>query len=188
MIRVQPGAHYRIESFVQTTPLPNARAVMSGYFTDVDGHELGLGRAVRALFRTHGRAGMEAPLHRAYRQRSQGRVSWSSNWPCFSRRAWRRTALGNRALYTQDIHGSAWFDDVAVSQVPKVTMTSERPGNIFHRSDPLRLQVSSTIASPTISQAQIVIRDADGQNGLPAQRRGGCDGAAQKWSRRASSG
>src|SRR5436190_16880300 len=40
LIRVQAGAHYRVECFVQTTPLPNARAVMSGYFTDLDGHEL----------------------------------------------------------------------------------------------------------------------------------------------------
>src|SRR3954447_20842153 len=37
-IRVTPEAHYRIESYVQTTPLPSARAVMSGYFTDMDGH------------------------------------------------------------------------------------------------------------------------------------------------------
>src|SRR3954466_685304 len=32
MIRVQPGAHYRVECYVQTTPLPNARAVMSAFF------------------------------------------------------------------------------------------------------------------------------------------------------------
>src|SRR4051812_16287997 len=28
-IRVQSGAHYRVECFVQTTPLPNARAMLS---------------------------------------------------------------------------------------------------------------------------------------------------------------
>src|ERR1700759_1750162 len=31
MIRVQPGAHYRVEAYVQTTPLPNARARVSAY-------------------------------------------------------------------------------------------------------------------------------------------------------------
>ena len=43
-----------------------------------------------------------------------------------------------RTLFTQDIHGSAWFDDVTVSQVPRVKIRTDRPGNIFRRGDPLR--------------------------------------------------
>ena|SRR5690606_26495282 len=33
-IPVQAGAHYRVETYVQTTPLPHARARLSAYFTD----------------------------------------------------------------------------------------------------------------------------------------------------------
>src|SRR3954470_7290499 len=36
-INVQAGAHYRVEGYVQTTPLPNARARMTAYFADADG-------------------------------------------------------------------------------------------------------------------------------------------------------
>src|SRR5258706_15593866 len=36
-IKVQPGAHYRVEGYVQTTPLANARARLSAYLVDLDG-------------------------------------------------------------------------------------------------------------------------------------------------------
>src|SRR5215210_3067399 len=39
-IRVQPGAHYRVETWCRTTVLPNARARMTACFTDIDGHTL----------------------------------------------------------------------------------------------------------------------------------------------------
>src|SRR6476661_2446982 len=36
-IRVQQGAHYRVEGHVRTTALTNARARLSAYLVDVDG-------------------------------------------------------------------------------------------------------------------------------------------------------
>src|SRR5579862_2804162 len=39
-IPVQLGAHYHVDSFVQTTALTHARARMTAYFTDADGHPL----------------------------------------------------------------------------------------------------------------------------------------------------
>src|SRR5262249_14118946 len=85
--------------------------------------------------------------------------------------------LGNRALYTQDIRGSAWFDDVAVSQVPKVTMSSDRAGNIFHRSDPLKLSVVVNDRFTDDLEAQLLIRDADGK--LVYQHSGGAVAMSQ---------
>lgn len=40
LIRVQQGAHYRVQAFCQTTILPNARVRMTAYLTDLDGHLL----------------------------------------------------------------------------------------------------------------------------------------------------
>ena len=40
-----------------------------------------------------------------------------------------------RRLFNQDIRGTAWFDDIRVSQVPAVDCQTERPGNIFRRDD-----------------------------------------------------
>src|SRR5207248_9146520 len=76
-----------------------------------------------------------------------------------------------RTLFDQDIYGSAWFDDVTVSQVPKVTMTTDHPGNIFARSDPLALHVLVNDRFTDDLSAQLVLRDATGQTVF--QRSGG---------------
>src|SRR5689334_5574353 len=39
-IRVQSGAHYRVEGYLHTSPLPNARAQIAAYLTDIDGHAI----------------------------------------------------------------------------------------------------------------------------------------------------
>src|SRR5690242_17952200 len=39
-IKVMRGAHYKVETFVQTTPLPRARARLTAYLTDADKHVL----------------------------------------------------------------------------------------------------------------------------------------------------
>src|SRR5882757_3314002 len=39
-IKVQAGAHYRVEGYVQTTALTNARARMTAYLVDLDGNQI----------------------------------------------------------------------------------------------------------------------------------------------------
>src|SRR5690348_15315767 len=39
-IRAQTGAHYRVEGYVRTTPLANARARLTAYLVDADGAQL----------------------------------------------------------------------------------------------------------------------------------------------------
>jgi hypothetical protein len=163
LIKVVTGARYRVEGYVQTTPLPNARAVITAYFTDIDGHTLR-----DTLTRTKPYA---APAGAPQWQHLSIELTAENPKAAFlvielgllQPVNFAEAALGDRTLYTQDIHGSAWFDDVSVSQVPKLTMTSERPGNIFHRSDPLRLQVVVNDRFTEDLQAQLVIKDADAQ-------------------------
>src|SRR5213078_2415150 len=71
--------------------------------------------------------------------------------------------LGTRTLHTQDIRGSAWFDDVTVAQVPRVTVRTNRPGNIFRRDEPVRLQVIVNDRFIDDLSAQVVVRDALGK-------------------------
>src|SRR5208282_5062465 len=51
------------------------------------------------------------------------------------------STLGERTLFDQDIYGSAWFDDLTISQVPEVMLSTNHAGNVFRRSDPLQLSV-----------------------------------------------
>ena len=82
--------------------------------------------------------------------------------------------LGNRALFAQDIRGSAWFDDVSVSQVPGVMMNTDRPGNLFRRDDPLRLHVTVSDRFTDDLAAQLVVKDADDR--IVYQHSGAIDG------------
>ena len=53
--------------------------------------------------------------------------------------AYAPNTLGQRTLYPQDIHGTAWFDDITISQIPRVRLTTDHAGNLFRRSEPMTL-------------------------------------------------
>lgn len=163
-IRVTTGAHYRVEAWVQTTALAHARARMSVYFTDLDGHPL-----------------TDTIHHSEVYATGPGEADWkcltveltpqdpkaaylAMEIGLLQPQQWERTTLGQRVLYEQDIYGSAWFDDITVSQVPQVTLSTGRAGNIFRRGDPLRLQVLVNDKFTDDLAALLLIQDATGNN------------------------
>jgi hypothetical protein len=170
-IPVQPGAHYRVEGYVQTTPLPNARTRITAQLTDVDGHLIP-GSARRSEL--YASAPGDVQWHRLA-------VETTADLPnaafliveleLLQPSLYSRTTLGPQKLFDQDIYGSAWFDDVTVAQVPLVTLTTARAGNIFSRSDPLQVQVLVNDRFTDDLSAKLVVRDAEGQTVF--QRSGG---------------
>ncbi|HVT88284.1 MAG TPA: hypothetical protein VHD56_05495 [Tepidisphaeraceae bacterium] len=186
-IPVQPGAHYRVEGFVQTTALTHARARITTYFANQDGepmlstirhsdlfasapgdttwHPIGVEISASLDF------GLEDPDHP--RQIPKTLII---ELELLQPMHYAASSLGSRTLYQQDIHGSAWFDDVNVSQVPKVNLSTEKPGNIFRRSDPLLLKVLVNDRFTDDLAAQLVITDANGN--AVYQRSGALDMSA----------
>jgi len=162
-IKVQPGAHYRLEGYVRTTVLPNARARISAYLVDIDGNPLP---------GTTQHSEVYAARHDDEDWRLLG-VDLSADSPkaasmvvelaVLQPQLYTSNTLGQRSLFVQDIHGSAWFDDVTVSQVPRVRISSDRPGNIFRRGDPMRLQVVVSDRFTDDLAAQLVVHDAVGK-------------------------
>ncbi|HZZ43760.1 MAG TPA: hypothetical protein VFE58_12550 [Tepidisphaeraceae bacterium] len=160
---VQPGAHYRVDCVVKTTALPNARARLSAYFVNVDGMRLPDSVRQSELYAA---TSEEDPWHpfsielsaedpsAAYLVLELGLLQPALYLPA---------SLGQRTLYKQDIHGTAWFDDVVVSQVPKITLTTDRPGNIFRRGEQVKLNVLVNDRNTDDLSAQLVIRNAAGQ-------------------------
>jgi hypothetical protein len=162
-IRVQSGSHYRVDALCQTTPMAHARARLTAYFTDIDGRPLKastrhseLYSAKRAIDPWH-HLGFEMSAddpNAAFLVLELGLLQPAQ---------YTAGALGERELHAQDINGTAWFDDVSVAQIPRVTMTTSRPGNIFRRSDPLQFQVLVNDRFTDDLAAQLVIRDAEGK-------------------------
>ncbi len=162
-IKVQPGSHYHVEAMCQTTVMPWARARLSAYFADIDG-QLIKGTVYHS--ETYAAKADNEPWKRV-------EVDLSADDPSaaylvlelglLQPNQYAPRSLGERTLHQQDIRGTAWFDDLSVSQVPRVTMTTARPGNVFRRSDPLQLQVLVNDRFTDDLAARLVIRDADGK-------------------------
>ncbi len=163
-IKVQPDAHYRVDGFVQTTKLAHARARMSAYFTDLDGHIIESSRRSSQLV---GNDSDDPPTWQALS------IELTASDPAsaflvievglLQPSAYAAAQLGERTLYPQDIYGAAWFDDISVSQVPQVVMSTDRPGNIFRLSDARRLTVTVNDRFTDDLAAQLIVRDAAGR-------------------------
>ncbi len=167
------GAHYRIEGFSQTTVLANARARISAYFTDLDGHQLTSTLrhsqlyAARAPDEDWHKLGLELTA-------DDQQAAWLVlELELLQPSQYAKHTLGDRSLFTQDIHGSAWFDDITVSQVPQVMLSTQRPGNIFRRSDTPQLQVLVSDRFTDDLAAKLKITDVEGTNVF--QRSGSLD-------------
>lgn len=174
-IRVQPRAHYRVEGHVQTTVMAHAKARLSAYFVDADG------RAILPSVR-HSELYAAKDSDEPWKH-LQIELSADANADSLvielgllQPAQYADQTLGQQTLHPQDIRGTAWFDDVSVSQVPKVWMGTDRPANIFRRGEALSLQVLVSDRSTDDLAAQLVIKDADGKTVY--QRSGALDMAA----------
>jgi hypothetical protein len=172
-IPVQKGAHYRVDSFVETTVLPNARARMSAYFTDQDGHPIPGSFVHSELYAAKHEDDDWHKLTIELTADNPNAAYLAVELELLQPSQYAAATLGDRSLFPQDIYGSAWFDDVTISQVPEMLMTTDRPGNIFRLSDPLRLSVMVNDRFTDDLAAQLVITDAAGS--VVYQRSGALD-------------
>ena len=176
-IKVHPQARYRVECYAQTTVLPNARVRLTAYFVDVDK------RLIKSSVRhTEPFAAQRAdePWKHLFVELSADASADSLviELELLQPELYAAPSLGSQALFPQDIHGSAWFDDVSVSQVPKVKMSTDRPGNIFRRGETLSLQVLVNDRSTDDLAGQLVVTSAAGK--IVYQRSGALDIAAAR--------
>jgi hypothetical protein len=173
LIHVQNGAHYRVEGFCQTTGLTNARARLTAYFTDVDYRPISssIKHSEPYISTTDDPDWHLLSLELSAEDPKSAYLVIEME--LLQPNHYASTSLGERALFVQDIRGSAWFDDITVSQVPQVTMSTDRPGNIFRRGEPVKLSVLVNDRSTNDLAAQLVVRDATDKQVF--QQTGGLD-------------
>jgi hypothetical protein len=160
-LRVRPGANYRVEGFVQTTHLTYARARLTAYFTDLDGHPIPGTVAHSELY-----AGAEGQWKKLSIELTAGDARDAYlvlEMGLLQPEHYAPPSLGKRTLFNQDIHGTAWFDDISVAQVPQVIMSTDKPGNIFRRSEGVSLSVLVNDRFTDDLAGKLVVRDATGK-------------------------
>ena len=137
----QPDAHYRFEGYCRTTYLRYARARLTAYFTDIDGHPLPGTIKHSELYAGDG---SDQDWHLMSVELTADRDHAAClviQMELLQPNLYSTSTLGQRALFLQDVHGTAWFDDLTVSQVPQVMLKTNRPGNVFRQGDPLKISV-----------------------------------------------
>lgn len=163
LVKVQHGAHYRVEGYVQTTPLRHARARMTAYFTDIDGRRIEKSVRRSELYAFQGGEPQWKRLSVELSATMDDVAYLVLELELLQPAMYHKATLGKRHLFEQDIRGSCWWDDISISQVPQVTMTTDRPGNMFRKSDVPRLTVLVNDRFTDDLAAQLVIRDAEGK-------------------------
>jgi hypothetical protein len=159
---IQTGAHYSVKVFAQTTPLPHARARLTAYFVDLDGHTLSQTTVHSELYAAKSAGDGWHELSVELSARDPAAAYLAVELELLQPSMYAPSTLGERTLFDQDIYGSAWFDDLTISQVPQVLLSTDRPGNVFRRSDPLQLSVLVNDRFTDDLGAQLLITDAGG--------------------------
>jgi len=162
-IRVEQGAHYRIVAYCQTTVLPKARARLTAYLTDLDGHPVPGTVRHSALYAATRPDETWHPLEVELSAEDSRAGYLVLELELLQPELYVQSALGQRALFVQDIRGSAWFDDVTISQVPVVTLSTDHAGNIFRAGDLVRLHIGVSDRFTEDLQGQLIVRDATGK-------------------------
>jgi len=177
-VPIRQGAHYRVDCFVQTTELPHARTRITAYFADAQGNAIDNSTSHSELYaaKVEGEGWHELSLEVSARNRSAAFLAVQLE--LIQPSVYSPSNLGARTLFDEDIYGSAWFDDLTISQVPEVTLSSNHPGNVFRRSDPLQLSVRVNDRFTDDLAAQLIVSDAG--NAVIYQHSGALDmGRAQ---------
>jgi hypothetical protein len=160
-IPVRTGAHFRVQTFVQTTALAHARARLTAYFVDIDK------RPVRASMRhseMYAAKNEDGPWHALAVELTADRAAQglAIELEVLQPEMYATKTLGKHTIFPQDFRGRVWFDDVTVSQVPQVRMSTDRPGNILIHGQPVSLQVLVNDRSTDDLAAQLAVIDAKG--------------------------
>lgn len=161
-IKVQPGAHYRIEAYCQTTVLPNARARVSAYLADPLGRMLPQTLCHSDLYAARADDEPWKKLTVELSADSPDADSLVIELELLQPMHFATSRLGERTLFTQDIHGSAWFDDVSISQVPQVALRTDHTANVFARGEVPRLRILVNDRFTDDLTGQIVVKNAQG--------------------------
>jgi hypothetical protein len=172
-IVAKKGAKYRVETFVKTTALENARARVSAFFVDQDNRPMPETTVRSPLFVGTGPNAEWTPLTVELTSQTS-RAAWLVvQLELLQPSMYTPSSAGARALFNQDVAGTAWFTDVSVAQVPEVRVLPEQPGAVFPRGTPVRLWLTVTDANPRDLGMRLEVRSADGT--LVHQRTGPLD-------------
>jgi hypothetical protein len=157
LIRVKRDALYRVSVQTRTSPMRHARAVLTAYFTDLDG------LPIRDSIHRH-----DLPPDDQSRWQELA-IELTASHP---QAAFLVVEIGilqprmlnpdSARLPIEDIQGSAWFDDLRVSQVPGIHIVPTSAAGIFASDEPPAFDLTVSDRLLNDLEASVEVRDTTG--------------------------
>lgn len=160
VVPVFPSADYLISAMVRTEGLDHARAVLVARLLDDRGEPIEDSEVRSELIQTHSAwVPVVVEVWGDFPSASHLQVDLELLQP----RHYREPILDKHHIWPQDVSGAAWFDDVAIVQLPRVQLTANSPTNIV--VDPETPSLTARVRDLTGEslRASIRIHDLDGR-------------------------
>lgn len=151
-IGVFPGADYMVDAWVRTEGLRHARAGLTARLLDERGEPINGSTSVSAMVRTKGEWTRVSAIvpgideRAAYLQIELLALQPEQQLTEFGEDARRERPFH---VWREDYSGTAWFDDVAVTLLPRIELDTGTPGQVFRADE-----------TPSIS---VLVRDLTGE-------------------------
>lgn len=143
-VKAMPGSDYMVSTMVRTEGLEHSRAVLVAYFIDKDGHRIDGSVATSTPVLSEGRwTAAAVKLNGDYPAAASIGIQIELQQP----RRQADSPLGKYQIVHHDVRGKAWFDDVAVWQVPRALVTTQSSANVVRAPD--RPMLSTTVRDLT---------------------------------------
>lgn len=160
LLPIFPGADYLVTAFVRTEGLEHARAFVMAQFLDAAGKVItGSTRKSSPMLSPGAWAPVRLELPGVFDQAAYVQVELLLLQPA---QFTDRPRTGRFHAWPQDFAGSAWFDDIGVLQLPRVTINTPNLTNVYVSEDappaPLLTAVVQDLAGEE-TQARLTLYD-----------------------------
>ncbi len=160
---VQFRSEHLIIGFLRPDRLVNARAALSAYYLDRQRLPMA---GTQVFSRLIGGPGDEAQWHEVEiglaaappGAQTVGITAW-----VVQADVWDPRTRPHRHIEQIDVHGGAWFDDIAVYRMPSASLTTAAPGDVFVAPDDPVLLVTVADADAADMQASLEVRSIEGE-------------------------
>ncbi|MBL8760414.1 MAG: hypothetical protein JNL50_03845 [Phycisphaerae bacterium] len=156
---VLPGADYVVTSRIRTRGLLHARARVVARFLDAQSKVIAGSEVSSALVVSEGGW---APASIELVGRRDGAAFIQLELQVVQPSQVEPAKLGVHHVYAEDLDGAAWFDDVAVSQLPRIEFVANGASNIVTAPERPRLSLSLRDLTGEELSSTLEIRDVDG--------------------------
>lgn len=159
VLPVFPGADYLISARVRTTELRHARARLVARFLNAEGVPIpGAEVATEPIASAHAWREVRLQIFGDHPYAADLQIDLELVQP----RLFDEPRLGQHHIWREDLDAAAWFDDVAVFQLPRIDFHTNSPANILHASETPAIELAVRDLTGERLHATITLTDDTG--------------------------